>query len=131
MTVTAAQLAVPSHTCIHFTDSAPPQAELAGQGLFVADIGGGAVHTEEELFEAVARALRFPDDFGGSWDAVDKCLRDLDWLNDASGYVLIIRNSQHAWTGHHQMAGELHHSWLRAGEEWARREKPFHLVFEW
>lgn len=131
MAVTAAQLAVPSPTCVHFTDAAPPQAELAALSLFVGDIGGGAVHTEEELFEALARALRFPDDFGGTWDAVDECLRDLGWLNDASGCVLIIRNSQHTWTGHHQLAGELHASWSRAGEEWARREKPFHLVFEW
>jgi len=131
MTVTAAELSAPSHTCIHFTDSAPPQAELAGQDLFVADIGGGAVHTPEELFEAVAGALRFPDSFAHSWDALDGCLRDLDWLSSEGGYVLIIRNSQHTWTGHYLMAGELHRIWLGAGEEWARREKPFHLVFEW
>lgn len=131
MTVTAAKLAVPSPTCIHFTDSAPPQAELAALSLFVADIGGGAVHTEEELFEALARALRFPDDFGGTWEAVDECLRDLGWLAAENGYVLIIRNSEHTWSGHNRMAGKLHGSWSLAGEEWVRREKPFHLVFEW
>ena len=131
MTVTAAQLATPSYTCIHFTDSAPGQAELAGQDLFVADVGGGAVHTDEELFEALAGALRFPDHFGHNWDALDECLRDLEWLSGEGGYVLIVRNSQHTWTGHYLMAGALHDVWSRAGEEWAQREKPFHLVFEW
>jgi hypothetical protein len=130
MTVTAAQLAVPSATCIHFTDSAPPEAELAGHDLFVADFGGGAVHTDEELFEAIAGALRFPDYFGHNWDALDECLRDLEWLK-ASGYALIIRNSEHTWKGHHRMAGRLHASWSLAGEEWVKRETPFHLVFEW
>ncbi len=131
MTVTAAQLAAPSHTCIHFTDKAPPSAELSGQGLFVADIGGGAVHTEEELFQAVAGAFRFPDYFGNNWDALDECLRDLDWLSGENGYVLIVRNSEHQWRGHNRMSGRFHASWSLAGEEWARREKPFHLVYEW
>ncbi len=131
MTVTAAQLAVPSPTCIHFTDAAPRQAELAGQGLFVADIGGGAVHTEEELFEALAGALRFPENFAGNWGALDECLRELEWLGAENGCVLIIRNSEHTWKGHNRMAGRFHASWSEAGEEWVRREKPFHLVFEW
>ncbi len=131
MTVTAAELAAPGFTCIHFTDKAPPQAELAGQGLFVADIGGGAVHTEAELFEAIASALRFPDYFGHNWDALEECLRDLEWLGGETGYVLIVRNSQHTWTGHYPMAGRLHATWSDVGEEWLRREKPFHLVFEW
>lgn len=45
--------------------------------------------------------------------------------------MLIVRNSQHTWTGHYPMAGRLHSTWSDAGEEWLRREKPFHLVFEW
>ncbi|MGI9019170.1 MAG: barstar family protein [Solirubrobacterales bacterium] len=129
--MTAAKLALPSHTCIHFAESAPAQAELAGQGLYVADIGGGAVHTDEELFEALARALRLPDSFEGSWEALDESLRALEWLAGESGCVLIIRNSEHTWKGHQRMAGRLHASWSQAGEEWVRREKPFHLVFEW
>jgi hypothetical protein len=131
VTVTGADLAAPSYTCIHFTDSAPPTAELAGQGLFTADIGGGAIHSDEELFDAIAAAMRFPESFERSWDGLGECLRDLDWLSGENGYVLIVRNSQHSWTGHYLMAGALHREWSLAGEEWARREKPFHLVFEW
>ena len=32
------------------------------------------------LLDALSFALCFPDYFGGNWDALDECIRDLSWL---------------------------------------------------
>jgi RNAse (barnase) inhibitor barstar len=38
------------------------------------------VGSETELLDALANALRFPDYFGGNWDALNECINDLSWL---------------------------------------------------
>jgi len=45
------------------------------------------------LFDALAKALRFPGYFGKNWDALNDCLTDLAWLN-GNGWVLILRNGK-------------------------------------
>ena len=37
---------------------------------------------KEELLNALAHELRFPDYFGHNWDALDECLRDFSWLEE-------------------------------------------------
>lgn len=32
------------------------------------------------LFDALRKNLRLPDYFGGNWDALSDCLRDLSWI---------------------------------------------------
>ncbi len=44
--------------------------------------------TKTALLSAVSSALRFPDYFGGNWDAFEECIRDLSWLPD--GDVAIV-----------------------------------------
>src|SRR5438093_1603242 len=39
-------------------------------------------------FGSIARALDFPDWFGGNWDALEDCLGDLSWRR-GDGHVLI------------------------------------------
>jgi RNAse (barnase) inhibitor barstar len=39
------------------------------------------------LLSAVAKALTFPDYFGGNWDALDECLADLGWLDSPATLV--------------------------------------------
>lgn len=40
----------------------------------------GGIKSEGALLDALSVALQFPDYFGGNWNALDECLRDLSWL---------------------------------------------------
>lgn len=40
------------------------------------------------LMRALSVALRFPDYFGGNWDALEECIRDLSWL--PAGCVVLL-----------------------------------------
>ena len=51
-----------------------------------------SVRSKQELLDAIARELAFPDWFGSNWDALEDCLTDLGWCV-ASGYVIILANA--------------------------------------
>ena len=85
---------------------------------------------EAGLLAELARIFRFPDYFGGNWDAADECLRDLSWL-PARGYVLRVPDAESLWRSLPAAAGRLVETWLFCAEEWARQGAPFHLVFQW
>ena len=38
------------------------------------------IANKSELLRSVAFSLGFPSYFGGNWDALDECIRDLSWL---------------------------------------------------
>jgi RNAse (barnase) inhibitor barstar len=59
-----------------FGDNLP---ELGQEDIFVARILG-AIATRDQLFAVLARELRLPSYFGGNWDALSDCLRDLSWI---------------------------------------------------
>lgn len=61
----------------------------AEQGLHFARIDLANCTDKACLLQAFARALAFPEWFGGNWDAFADCLADLDWL-EAPGHVLLI-----------------------------------------
>ena len=42
----------------------------------------------EALLARIAKALSFPEWFGGNWDALEDCLADLSW-SKAAGHVLL------------------------------------------
>ena len=61
------------------------QAEKAGClwiELLLADAAD-----KKQFFAACKKALKLPSYFGGNWDALADCVRDLNWLK-AKGYVL-------------------------------------------
>jgi hypothetical protein len=47
------------------------------------------VMTEQELMQQLDERLKFPAYFGGNWDAVEECLRDLSWL---PGGAVVLRH---------------------------------------
>ena len=101
---------------------------LPAHGIRAGVIDGRGITNDHELLVRVAQGMDFPDYFGKNWDALDECLRDLDWL-PAAGYVLAIRNSSELWIGAGLSAGQLIESWLFVAEHWQKENKPFHLVF--
>lgn len=57
-------------------------------GLSVSEIECAGANSKQLLLGAIARALRFPAYFGYNWDALLDCLRDLEWLPDASRLIV-------------------------------------------
>ena len=78
---------------------------------------------KERLLQNIARALEFPDWFGGNWDALEDCLTDLSW-RDAEGYVLLFEQAKPG-----DELGVLIDVLRTAAEHWAGRGKPFFAVF--
>lgn len=99
-----------------------------------ADLAGAT--STEAVFDATATALEFPDYFGRNWDALLDCLRDLDWLPPAGGYVLTAANARQLWQAAPAVAGLFTELWLTAAEDWAEGSRPwdpeiksFHLIW--
>ena len=82
------------------------------------DLKGG------DALRAIARALQFPDWFGGNWDALEDCLADLSW-RPAGGQVLIFRNWQELPADD---LGVLTDVLRSSAEFWSGRGRPFFAV---
>ncbi|HYL26137.1 MAG TPA: barstar family protein [Burkholderiales bacterium] len=89
-----------------------------GSALDVATIDAGA-----SVFDAMARALDFPEWFGANWDALEDCLSDLSW-RAGEGHVLILRSYPAG-----DELGVLTDVLRAAAEYWAGRGKPFFAIF--
>ncbi|WP_329387875.1 barstar family protein [Streptomyces sp. NBC_01351] len=63
-------------------------AEASGWTAVRMDLDG--VRTKAELMRRVADALRLPEWFGGNWDALADCLRDLSWLPVVAGRLVCV-----------------------------------------
>ena len=81
------------------------------------------VDAPDALFERMAKALDFPDWFGGNWDALEDCLGDLSWRT-GGGHVLVFDG--------YPSGDELRVllDVLRSSAQyWAQRKRPFFAVF--
>ena len=67
-------------------------AAAAGLMVIYADIGHA--HDKEDFLGDVSRAMRFPEGFGGNWDAFADRLKDLSWMQ-AQGWVVILEKIKH------------------------------------
>jgi len=105
-------------------------------GYVLKVIKGRYCKTPASLLAECARALEFPEYFGGNWDALEECLVDLEWL-PAKGYILLITDAE----GVLPDAEEEYETFLEilcdVGEAWGngqarmgvRRAIPFHVLF--
>ena len=64
-------------------------------GFKVFRLKGSNIHSEQSLFETVAKEMQFPDYFGENWDALDECLFDLDTWLPAPGYLTVLEDAHH------------------------------------
>jgi hypothetical protein len=70
-------------------DQESPTLPPPPPGVVVRTLDGRRGRTKRALLTEMARALGFPAHFGGTWDALEDCLTDLDWL-PGTGYRLIV-----------------------------------------
>jgi hypothetical protein len=99
-------------------------AKSAGLAVFRIDLR--AVRGKKQFLEHVARALVFPEWFGGNWDALSDCLTDLDWLPADKGYVLILEHAEHFGGNHPQEFGDAAAVFGSVAEFWRSQEgRPF------
>lgn len=100
-------------------------AQAAGLALWRVDIG--QVHDKEGFTGLVAKALAFPEWFGGNWDAFEDCLGDLAW-HPAPGYVLLLEHSKHFGAGHKQEFVTAVEVLDGVAEYWQGQGKPFWAI---
>ncbi len=119
--------------CLHFAPAADLtddlRRELAAQNVSLFELDAGAIGAKDELMDALAGALKFPDYFGRNWDAVAECLRDLPDLLPGDGYVLVLHDGLGLWRNAPELAGALVETWLSAAEEAGHDEIGLHLLF--
>lgn len=53
------------------------------------------IRSKTDLLAVLASAGRFPDYFGGNWDALEDCLRDLSWISNRK--VVIVHSDLPLW----------------------------------
>lgn len=64
------------------------EKEVEQRGFAFFYLEGGGIFSKEQFLDQIARAMDFPDYFGGNWDALEDCLTDLSW-REAPGYVIL------------------------------------------
>jgi RNAse (barnase) inhibitor barstar len=86
------------------------------------DLGGCT--DKQEALERFQVALKFPDWFGGNWDALADCLADMSWW-PAAGYLLLLEHAE----GWREADPEEFDTALaiidEAAQSWAAQHKPF------
>jgi Barstar (barnase inhibitor) len=100
-------------------------AAARGSALRVARIDLAGAAAKEALIGRIAKALAFPEWFGGNWDALEDCLSDLSWVT-AGGYVLLIEGAAQLPLVER---GTLADILASAAASWAERKRPFFAVF--
>lgn len=76
-----------------------------------------------EILASIARALDFPQWFGGNWDALEDSLGDLSW-REGAGHVLLFKGYPSG-----DELGVLIDVLRSTAEYWTGRGKPFFAVF--
>lgn len=101
-------------------------ADFQDAGAIIARIPRG-IRSKEKLLTILADKLRLPGYFGGNWDALEDCLRDLTWL-PAGRPVLLVHEDLPFGAGGENRG--IYMAILReAAQHWAARsERTFRIV---
>lgn len=120
-------LADPAQAGAYFIDArdARALADAAGElGYALARADFGDCRDKDDALRRIAVALRFPDWFGGNWDALNDSVNDLSWW-PAPGYVLLIEHAGGWQSQHPDEAATLVEILNDAAQDWARARTPF------
>ena len=98
---------------------------LRGSDLGLARIDLAGAAGKAALLERIARALSFPEWFGGNWDALEECLGDLA-QSGTRGQVLLFERARGLAAAER---GELLDVLAAAAADWKARGRPFFAVF--
>jgi RNAse (barnase) inhibitor barstar len=107
---------------------APRKAAAKADALWLALPLDGAAN-KKQFFAACARALKLPSYFGGNWDALADCVRDLNWLA-GKGYVVHVTGQEkfaRAAADDYQTALAV---FAEAADFWKGRGAPFIVLVE-
>ena len=122
------------HRCVHIVPMSRREVErlpslLADLGQSVAEVDGTVVNSENDLFRAIADGFCFPGYFGANWDALDECLRDLQWL-PSDGYVILLAGADALWRRSPGMLMKLMDAVVFSARHWDQVGTPMNLVIE-
>ena len=103
------------------------QAQAGRLAWFDLKLTGAA--GKEQFLAACAKQLKFPNGFGGNWDAFADCLRDFEW-READGYVLHVQGAaRFAKAAPDDYAAALEILRLAAGY-WKEKRMPFIVLVD-
>ena len=120
------RLSDPSRAGVYRTSRTDEILDAAhGSALRIVRIDLAGASGKEALMERVARALAFPQWFGGNWDALEDCLTDLSWAS-AGGHVLLIEGAAGLPADESGIFTDILAS---AAAWWTGRGRPFFAVF--
>ena len=71
-------------------DEGPPALPPPPAEAVVRTLDGRRCRTKRALLAEMAHVLGFPAHFGGTWDALEDCLTDLEWLPGTGYRVLVL-----------------------------------------
>jgi hypothetical protein len=115
-------------------DTAPSTLVKVPEGFLLRVVHGGKCRTPAGTLKEFSRALEFPDYCGCTWDALEECLIDLEWL-PAKGYVVLITEAQSVIPDDEEEYETLLEILNDVGEAWSKgqttsgRRAPFHVCF--
>ena len=65
---------------------------FASNKYLIFSIDGTKINSKKDLLSRLASEMKFPTYFGNNWDALEECLKDLNWFIE-NGYVIRFINA--------------------------------------
>ncbi len=132
------QLAATTPPWVHLwvgADDGSPALPAPPAGVVVRALAGRRCRTKRALLAEMADTLAFPAHFGKTWDALEDCLTDLEWL-PGTGYRLVILDADQllareaaSYATLIALLGDVGRAWgERATGHPGRGPVPFHTV---
>jgi len=94
----------------------------------------------KSLIQEIAAALQFPYYFGGNWNALDECIKDLEWLPSkvfilgiTRSELVLSQGSDDDQLAFGRLLRETCEIWSAPydeDKEWGRPGRPFHIVMQ-